>query len=256
MLNDWLDAIRTWEEHDLAVVDIAFRLFLAMVLGSMVGLERERHGQRAGMRTHAVVSVGSALIMLVSTYGFPLGTNGLDPSRIAAQVVSGIGFLGAGVIIFRQHLVRGLTTAASIWAVCGVGLAAGGDLPITATLGAAFLLLVQGGMRPLKSRLTGAQPKAHGLSLVSTRPGTIVPALRTLAAGTPGFGVSAIDITTHLGASRERVTAIVTLHSEDDDEAVLARLQEIPHLDTVEWRHAQPPKVIAGQRDETDDDED
>src|SRR5699024_2156148 len=100
------------------------------VLGGLIGLERERLDRAAGFRTHALVAVASALIMVVSTYGFPAtsreGGGGLDPSRMAAQVVSGVGFLGAGVIILRGNTVRGLTTAATIWAVAGLGLAAGG----------------------------------------------------------------------------------------------------------------------------------
>ena len=99
--------------------EILFRLFLAALFGALVGLERERKDWTAGMRTHMMVCLGSALIMLVSAYGFSdvLGTPNvvLDPSRIAAQVVSGIGFIGAGTILFmRQGRIRGLTTASGL----------------------------------------------------------------------------------------------------------------------------------------------
>jgi hypothetical protein len=100
---------------------ILIRLLVAVFLGSVIGLERGRNERGAGLRTHAMVSLGSCLFMIVSQFGFRevRGIPGidLDPSRIAAQVVSGIGFLGAGTIIFRKDAVRGLTTAASVWMV-------------------------------------------------------------------------------------------------------------------------------------------
>ncbi len=144
-----------WEQ--ISQLEIMFRLGLAMVLGGLIGLERERLDRAAGFRTHALVAVGSALIMIVSTYGFPdaaLETGGgLDPSRMAAQVVSGVGFIGAGVIILRGNTVRGLTTAATLWSVAGLGLAAGGGLYLPALGATAFMLLIQAGLRPLEGRL-------------------------------------------------------------------------------------------------------
>jgi putative Mg2+ transporter-C (MgtC) family protein len=104
------------------------RLLVAAVLGSLIGFERERLLWAAGIRTHMLVCVGACLFMIVSAYGFAsvLGPNVvLDPSRIAAQVVSGIGFLGAGAILARGEIVKGLTTAASIWTVAAIGLAVG-----------------------------------------------------------------------------------------------------------------------------------
>src|SRR5580704_16646241 len=108
--------------------DLILRLVAAAVLGSLIGLERQRLDKSAGLRTHMLVSVGSALVMIVSAYGFEEvlspGRVVLDPSRVAAQVVSGIGFLGAGAILRQDQSVHGLTTAASIWTVAAVGLAA------------------------------------------------------------------------------------------------------------------------------------
>ena len=116
----------------LGVDDYLLRLGAAFVLGSIVGLERERQPRPAGLRTHMLVCVGSALVIIVSTYGFNdvVAESGvvLDPSRIAAQVVTGIGFIGAGTIIANPDKVRGLTTAASLRAVAGIGLAAGAGL--------------------------------------------------------------------------------------------------------------------------------
>jgi len=105
--------------------EIATRLIMALGLGGLVGLEREAHGSDAGLRTHILVCLGSAVFMVVSIL---MGETfeGSDPARIAAQVVSGIGFLGAGAILRSSPSIRGLTTAASIWAVAGIGLASGG----------------------------------------------------------------------------------------------------------------------------------
>lgn len=109
--------------------DFILRLFVAGILGAVVGLDREYRAKEAGYRTHFLVSLGSALIMVVSQYGFQdvilENSVSLDPSRVAAQVVSGIGFIGAGTIIIQKQFVRGLTTAAGIWATAGIGLAVG-----------------------------------------------------------------------------------------------------------------------------------
>ncbi len=151
-----MDNVDLFATHGLDIIDLLLRLATATFLGALVGLERERLERAAGFRTHALVCVASALIMVVSIYGFA-ETGMLDPSRIAAQVVSGIGFLGAGVIIFRRNTVRGLTTAASLWSVAGVGLAAGSGLYIPAALGTGFMLLIQAGMRPIEARFFAHQ---------------------------------------------------------------------------------------------------
>lgn len=124
--------------------EMAVRLLWATFLGSLVGLEREVHGKVAGLRTHALVSLGSALIMLVSIdiYESYKGVAQVDPSRIAAQVVSGIGFLGAGAIIRFPTGITGLTTAASIWVVAGVGLACGAALIKPAVMTTVLILTV------------------------------------------------------------------------------------------------------------------
>jgi putative Mg2+ transporter-C (MgtC) family protein len=136
--------------------EIILRLCLAAFLGSIIGLERERTLWAAGIRTHMLVCVGSCLIMIVSAFGFfdVLGTPHitLDPSRIAAQVVSGIGFLGAGAILLRGNVVRGLTTAASIWAVAGIGLAAGGGLFFPAIFTTFIMMIILLVIKPLEEK--------------------------------------------------------------------------------------------------------
>jgi putative Mg2+ transporter-C (MgtC) family protein len=131
-------------------------LALAFALSSLIGLERELRQRSAGLRTHALVGVASALIMLVSKYGFTDVLSDrvvLDPSRVAAQIVSGIGFIGGGLIFVRRDAVRGLTTAATIWLTAGVGMAAGAGLPILACLVTGAHFLVVYGFTPLVRRL-------------------------------------------------------------------------------------------------------
>lgn len=136
-------------------LEFALRMGLATLLSGIVGLERERGERAAGLRTHALVGLGSCLVMLVSAFGFSdwhFTPGALDPSRIAAQVVSGIGFLGAGVIIFQRdrEVVRGLTTAASVWVVAAIGLAVGGGMYVTAVVGTGITLLILAGLKPLE----------------------------------------------------------------------------------------------------------
>ncbi len=129
---------------DISYWEIALRLFLAVVLGGMIGFERESHNRPAGFRTHILVCVGSALIMMVSAYGFTgqIGEGFIaDPGRIAAGVVTGIGFIGAGTILQQRGSIRGLTTAATIWVVSGVGLAAGVGFYLGAVLTTVFVLI-------------------------------------------------------------------------------------------------------------------
>lgn len=116
------------------------RILLAAFLSGLIGLEREMHGRAAGLRTHILVGIGSCLIMLTSFYVHQLYGSPADPSRIAAQVVSGIGFLGAGTIIRFRASIRGLTTAASLWAVAGIGLAVGAGIFLPA-LFSTFVIL-------------------------------------------------------------------------------------------------------------------
>lgn len=130
------------------------RLLLAAALGSVVGLERERLDWAAGLRTHMLVCLGAALFMIVSSFGFMDVLShpqvGLDPSRVASQVVSGIGFLGAGTIILRRNVIHGLTTAASLWAVAAVGLAVGGGLYGSALATTFLILVILAWLKPLE----------------------------------------------------------------------------------------------------------
>lgn len=128
----------------LELSDVCLRLGLAAVLGGLVGLERDIHGRAAGLRTHLLVSLGSAVFMVLSGFVAATGRGGgfmADPGRIAAQVIAGIGFLGAGVIIKERATVRGLTTSACLWLVAAVGMAAGAGYPVIAVLTTALALV-------------------------------------------------------------------------------------------------------------------
>lgn len=129
--------------------DLIVRLFVAAVLGGIIGLEREYRAKEAGFRTHFLVALGSALFMELSQYGFTEALSfysdnqnvRVDLSRVAAQVVSGIGFIGAGTIIFQKHVVKGLTTAAGVWVVSAIGMACGAGLHVLAATVTVLVLL-------------------------------------------------------------------------------------------------------------------
>ncbi|KAB0637338.1 methyltransferase [Burkholderia stagnalis] len=183
-------------------LELMGRLLLAALLGSVVGIERERLNWAAGLRTHMLVCVGASLVMLVSIFGFEdvVGRNGIvvDPSRVAAQVVSGIGFLGAGSILLRGEVVRGLTTAASLWAVAGIGLAAGGGMYMAAIGATAIVLVILAGVKPLERRFI-AQRQQRRLRIVADRGGLTLDTLHDA-----------------LGARRVRVKQFIVQQSDDD----------------------------------------
>ncbi len=141
----------------ISQTEIIFRFILAAALGGLIGIERERTSWFAGLRTHMLVCVGSTLIMIVSKYGFRDVLHQqlvvLDPSRVAAQVVSGIGFLGAGTILFWRNTIKGLTTAASLWVVAAIGLAIGGGLYLAATFTTILSVVVLAALKPLEKYL-------------------------------------------------------------------------------------------------------
>ncbi|WP_428950279.1 MgtC/SapB family protein [Streptomyces sp. cg35] len=145
-------------------------LGLALVLSTLIGAERAVQQKSAGLRTHTLVGVGSALFMEVSQHGFNsvLGLDGVsfDPSRVAAQIVSGIGFIGGGLIFVRRDAVRGLTTAATVWLTCAIGMACGGGLPLLALAATACHFLVVRGYPWLSRRVPAlATERRSGLHL-------------------------------------------------------------------------------------------
>jgi putative Mg2+ transporter-C (MgtC) family protein len=177
--------------------EIIVRLAIAAVLGGIVGLERERLEWVAGLRTHMLVCLGAALVMIVSAFGFSdiLGTPQvtLDPSRIAAQVVSGIGFLGAGTILFlRQEVIRGLTTAASLWTVAAVGLAVGSGLYLAAICTTVLVVVILALVKPLEVLLFRRNRSRQMVVLVDRQRASLLKIESTLE--TEGLGIREITL--------------------------------------------------------------
>jgi len=156
-------------------LDLSLRIVAAAALGLAVGFEREIHGHPAGLRTHMLVSAGSGLFTVLSAYGFEGIVNGIggaapvDPTRIAAQIVSGIGFLGAGAILKDGVVIRGLTTAASLWATSAIGMAAGAGQYIIAIVATATVLVSLWPINALAERLHGTAIPAVQLRLSLSR---------------------------------------------------------------------------------------
>ncbi len=128
----WLEIVRQSE--------MLPSLFLSVLLGFMIGFERKLRSKEAGIRTHTIVCFGAALMMVISKFAF--GSDA-DSARVAAQIVSGVGFLGAGMIVYKQHEVKGLTTAAGVWATAGIGMACGGGLYFVALVATVIMIAVQ-----------------------------------------------------------------------------------------------------------------
>ena len=145
-------------------------LALAFVLSALIGLEREYRNKSAGLRTYTIVGFAAALLMLVSKYGFTdilrPGYFVLDPSRVAAQVVSGLGFIGGGLIFVRRDAVRGLTTAAIVWVDAAIGMACGAGLAILALFATALHFLVVFGLRWVSDRMPHSPNLGFGLRVV------------------------------------------------------------------------------------------
>jgi putative Mg2+ transporter-C (MgtC) family protein len=200
--------------------ELIARLLLAAALGSVVGWERERLQWAAGLRTHMLVAVGSCLMIVVSAYGFSavLGPRViLDPSRVAAQVVSGIGFLGAGSIILRNEAIKGLTTAASVWAVAGVGLAAGAGLYTAAVAATIIVLVILAGLKPLEERFRASRTNLE---------------LR-IKARRDGLSLGLVEKT--LGGRAGRVKQVVVRPADDDGEDdVSLMLTRVSAADTAD----------------------
>ncbi len=168
----------------LSPLDLIARLLAALLLGGAIGLERERQERAAGLRTVTMVSLGSCLFTLLSVYGFgALADPGAppnlraDPARVAAQIVTGIGFLGAGTIFLRKDLVRGLTTAATIWATAAIGMAAGAGQYFAAAFTTLLILVVLMVLKPMERRLFKRRGEAT-VSLLLHRSGDGLENLR------------------------------------------------------------------------------
>lgn len=205
-------------------LNILFRLLTALLLGGLIGLERESHGRPAGFRTHILVSLGSALIMILSMYAFrSLPETSYDPGRLAAQVVSGIGFLGAGTIMREGATIRGLTTAASLWAVAGIGMAAGAGafFPAIAT---AFLVVIT--LRYLSKLEKLFSSKRQILSLeITDQPGQLGVIASTM--GRYNMNIRSIEIE-QLTEDRTRLEIMADIPAKLDKIMLVEDMKKIP----------------------------
>jgi putative Mg2+ transporter-C (MgtC) family protein len=212
--------------------EVLLRIFVAAALGGAIGLERELRERQAGLRTHLVVSVGSALFTLVSAYGFHGFEGKVDPTRIAAQIVSGIGFLGAGAIIRQGLSVRGLTTAASLWLVAAIGMASGAGYwegALIATFGA---LLTLGPLRVVAFRiLSRYRPGRDRLLVEIPAGGSPVPVIEAIER--QGGRVVSLDVTQE--GDRRSVAADVELPPGTAAVAVVAGVAEVDGVLEVQW---------------------
>jgi putative Mg2+ transporter-C (MgtC) family protein len=220
----------------LSNLDMVGRLLAAALLGSVIGFERERLVWAAGMRTHMLVCVGSCLLMIVSAFGFSdiLGRPNvtLDPSRVAAQVVSGIGFLGAGTILLRGEVVKGLTTAASLWAVAAIGLAAGGGLYVPAIATTVIVLAILAGMKPIEERYR-ARRQRHDLRVVA-RHGLLTTERLRILAGPCAGKLRQIVIRQGTSDDRDEITLCLVHVDRGAFDALVERLRKHEAVESVE----------------------
>ena len=215
--------------------EMIVRLLVAAALGSVIGIERERSLRAAGLRTHMLVCVGACLIIIVSAYGFNavLGPRVvLDPSRVAAQVVSGIGFLGAGSIILRNEAIKGLTTAASVWAVAAIGLAAGAGLYTAAGASTLIILAILAGLKPIEERFDASR---RSLEIhLQAKPGETSLAALEGALGGRGARVRQLVIKKSDREDHDDVTLILTRISPREAAEITKALQGLAFVLKVE----------------------
>ena len=221
---------------------------MALLLSALIGLEREIRQKSAGLRTHTLVGVGAALFVLLSKYGFTdvlvPGHVILDPSRVAAQVVTGIGFIGGGLIFVRRDAVRGLTTAAAIWVTAAIGAAAGAGLPVLAACATAIYFLIVLGFPPLARRLPTS---ATAISVIRVRYHDGRGVLRDVLGYTTAQGFLVAEIATepvdaHWGTPAGRdegdghgamVEVTLQIHGRGSVNQLAAELSELAGVDAV-----------------------
>jgi putative Mg2+ transporter-C (MgtC) family protein len=221
----------------LDAAEAFLRIGAAGGCGALIGIERESRNQLAGIRTHALVAAGAAVFTLAGAYGFSDIARGpnVDPMRVAAQIASGIGFIGAGAIIRDRGSVRGVTTAAALWTSAALGLASGAGLWAVAAAGAVITLLVLVGLRPLSSRLAPfATPlrtidieyeKGHGTM------GPLVDAIRGA-----GAEIDDLNIEDSSGGSTRTVAVDVRVRDPADLDDVTRALTELPEVERCSIR--------------------
>jgi putative Mg2+ transporter-C (MgtC) family protein len=217
-------------------LDIATRIIVAAVFGAAIGFEREIHQHPAGMRTHLLVSLGSALFTVISIFGFvgvlgPGQGSPVDPSRVAAQIVTGIGFLGAGAILKFGTSVRGLTTAASLWTTAAIGMAAGAAEYILAAVGTAIVMFSLWPLNWIVDRIHGSSTEVVHLRLGLR--GLEPVGKISAAAGTHRLELASIE-SQRLGKNRFEVELDLRVRSPADLGAFVEALTAMPEVEVLE----------------------
>ncbi|TJZ49485.1 MgtC/SapB family protein [Streptomyces piniterrae] len=225
---------------------LAANIAVGLGFGACIGLERQWRARMAGLRTNALVAAGSSLFVLLSQYGFAAATSstGYDGSRVAAQIVSGIGFLGAGVIMRDGLSVRGLNTAATLWCSAAVGALAGTGLYVVAALGTAGVVGANLVLRPLGRRLDrepsgGAEVGTdyHFEAVCAESEEVHIRALVVQAVTRPGFRLRSVHSRYAQTAGKVTVAAELTIDRRDDSllEEAVSRLSLEPAVSAVSW---------------------
>jgi putative Mg2+ transporter-C (MgtC) family protein len=209
-------------------LELLGRLLLAAVLGGAIGAERELNDQAAGLRTHMLLTIGACLFTLVSAYGFGGST---DPSRLAAQVVTGIGFLGGGAIVRHGLTVKGLTTAASIWATASVGVAVGAGQYVLAVGGAVLVSVTLLGLRRVDALLQRWGVSREELVL-ATRPGFDV---QQIMEAVRGERLEVRGLERQEGDGEDRIVLVVKLRPRYRPERLLDVLRGLDGVRQIEW---------------------
>jgi len=206
--------------------EVFLRLGVGAALGAAVGVEREIHDREAGIRTHLLVSLGAALFTIVSAYGFTDFGSSVDPTRIAAQIVTGIGFLGAGAILREGLTVRGLTTAGSLWVVAAVGIASGAGYYWPAVIGTGLTIFALWPLRLIGYRLIARLQTEERRLVIELREGQGVRGVLDVL----GNEVTHLELRDYAGRR------VITVELPNVDNELIAKLDELDAVVDVRWR--------------------
>ena len=220
-LNDWTIGEQNWPIGNLVLCIIA--LVLCVVLVGAVGIEREKRGRSAGLRTHLLVGVGSCILMIISVYGFPqIFVEHRDAARLAAQIVTGVGFLGAGAIIHRNNGIKGLTTAGTIWVAMAIGIACGSFNFIIATLGTGLIVIVLTLFKKVEVKISKNSPT---ITLVAPADG---PILGKILKVSKEFDCTIHGLsTTIVEGTENKVEATFQVHFESGEERLMDYISKL-----------------------------
>lgn len=226
----------------IGYLDLTVRMLLAVILGGIIGLEREWSNHAAGLRTHIMVTIGAAAIMMLSIYGFSEFVDEpnvrVDPARLAAQVISGIGFLGAGAILRNGLSISGLTTAASIWVTAAIGLGVGAGFYYGSILCTILVFVVLQTLNRLEKRIKRPRTERQITLQISNRPellGRLVSLLGERGLEVSAMSVSVVGLTDHpqREADSASVSAVKLRVRSGSEEAFLSAVGDMHHIEGV-----------------------